>query len=123
MNKEKENKLILIPKMEKYMDYMINLIIKLPRTEKFSIGTEYKTSMYKMLENILYISKISEKKECLEIINKIDAQLNTQRILLRIMCKNKWIDNKKFNIVMEQIYEMGKIIGGLIKYYAKDLKK
>jgi len=123
MNEEKENKLILIPKMERYIDYMINLIIKLPRTEKFSIGTEYKTSMYKMLENILYISKLSDKRECLEIINKIDAGLNTQRIFLRIMCKNKWIDNKKFNIVMEQIYEMGKIIGGLIKYYAKDLKK
>ena len=123
MNKETENKLVLIPKMEKYIEYMINLIIKLPRTEKFSIGTEYKTSMYKMLENILYISKISDKRQCLEIINKIDALLNTQRILLRIMCKNKWIDNKKFNIVMEQIYEMGKIIGGLIKYYAKDIKK
>jgi len=123
MNEEKENKLILIPKMERYIDYMINLIIKLPRTEKFSIGTEYKTSMYKMLENILYISKLSDKRECLEIINKIDAGLNTQRIFLRIMCKNKWIDNKKFNIVMEQIYEIGKILGGLIKYYAKDLKK
>ena len=123
MNKETENKLVLIPKMERYIEYMINLIIKLPRTEKFSIGTEYKTSMYKMLENILYISKINDKKQCLEIINKIDAELNTQRIFLRIMCKNKWIDNKKFNIVMEQIYEMGKIIGGLIKYYAKDIKK
>ena len=123
MKNEKENKLILIPKIERYIHYMINLIIKLPRTEKFSIGTEYKTSMYKMLENILYISKLSDKRECLEIVNKIDALLNTQRIFLRIMCKNKWIDNKKFNIVMEQIYEMGKIIGGLIKYYAKDIKK
>ena len=123
MNKETENKLVLIPKMERYIEYMINLIIKLPRTEKFSIGTEYKTSMYKMLENILYISKINDKKQCLEIVNKIDSELNTQRIFLRIICKNKWIDNKKFNIVMEQIYEMGKIIGGLIKYYAKDIKK
>ena len=120
---ERENKLQLIPKTEKYIEYMINIIIKLPRTEKFSIGTEYKTSMYKMLENILLISKIEDKKKCLEIVNKIDAMLNTQRIFLRIMCKNKWIDNKKFNIVMEQIYEIGKIIGGLIKYYAKDIKK
>lgn len=115
MIKEKEEKLILIPKTEKYIEYMINLIIKLPRTERFSIGTEYKTSMYKMLENILLISKIEDKKKCIEILNKIDAKLNTQRMFLRIMCKNKWIDNKKFNIVMELIYEIGKIIGGLIK--------
>ena len=76
----KENKLILIPKMEKYISYMINLILKLPRTEKFSMGTEYKTSMYKMLENILYISKIEDKKEIINILNKIDAELNCQRI-------------------------------------------
>ena len=42
---------------------------------------------------------------------------------LLIMYKNKWIDEKKFNTSMEQIYELGKIIGGLIKYYGKNLKK
>lgn len=49
--------------------------------------------------------------------------LNTQRIFLRIMCNNKWIDEKKFNYVMDTIYEMGKIVGGLVKYYAKNNKK
>ena len=39
------------------------------------------------------------------------------------MFKNKWIDNKKFQISMNLIYEIGKILGGLIKYYAKDNKK
>ena len=42
MENKKENKLQLIPKAENYCAYIINLIIKLPRTEKFSIGTEYK---------------------------------------------------------------------------------
>ena len=120
--KIKENKLQLIPKTEKYIEYIIKLIFKLPRTEKFSIGNEYKISMYTMLKNIMYISKI-EKTQCLNILNQIDAELNTQRIYLRIMKNNKWIDERKFKIAMEQIYELGKILGGLIKYYAKDNKK
>ena len=123
MVKDKENKLILIPKRERYIEYMLNVIIKLPRTEKFSIGNEYKTSMYKMLKNILYISKISDKPKCLQIVNSIDAELNVQRIFLRIMQKNRWIDNKKFDVSMQMIYEMGKIIGGLVKYYAKNSKE
>ena len=122
-SKEKENKLILIPKTEKYIEYMLNIILKLPRTEKFSIGTEYKTSMYKMLQDILLISKIGKNENILYYLNMIDANLNTQRIYLRIMKKEKWIDIKKFNVAMEQIYEIGKILGGLIKYYAKDIKK
>ena len=40
------NQLVIIRKIEKYIEYMITILIKFPRTEKFSIGTEIKTSMY-----------------------------------------------------------------------------
>lgn len=124
MNKkeEKENKLLLIPKTENYIKYMLQLIVKLPRTEKFSMGTQYKESMYEMLKDILMISKI-ENKYIMKYLNKIDANINTQRILLRIMKSEKWIDEKKFQTAMAQIYEIGKILGGLIKYYAKNNKE
>ena len=149
---ERENKLALIPKAEKYIEYMLDVMIKLPRTEKFSIGTEYKQSMYQMLREIMLLNKTkniyklkdntklkiesTEKnnkdnlekqneykkylKEMINILNIIDSQLNTQRIYLRIMKKYKWIDEKKFKVAMELIYEVGKILGGLIKYYAKN---
>ena len=123
MNKKiEDNKLILIPKSENYIEYILDLIIKLPRTEKFSIGTEYKLSMYKMLEKIMYLKHINkdETENIIVILNEIDSLLNTQRIYLRIMKKYKWIDEKKFKIAMELIYENGKIVGGLIKYYAKN---
>lgn len=123
--KEKEEKLKLIPKVEKYIEYVLGIIIKLPRTEKFSIGTEYKSSMYKMLSNIMLLNKISKnrKEEIMNILNNIDASLSTQRIYLRIMYNNRWIDERKFKIAIEQIYEIGKILGGLIKYYAKNNKE
>ena len=99
---EKE-KLKLIPKSEKYIQYIIELIIKLPRTEKFSIGNEYKSSLYNMLENVMYLNKTIKIKnsnvksqndkndfmkkiieeECYEkikILNRIDSMLNCQRI-------------------------------------------
>ena len=123
--KIKENKLLLIPKVEKYIEYMIAVIIKLPRTEKFSKGKEYKTSMYQLLSNVMILNKIEKyrKKEILDVLNNIDAFLSTQRIYLRIMKSNRWIDEKKFKVAIEQIYEIGKILGGLIKYYAKDNKE
>lgn len=43
-------------------------------------------------------------------ISKINASLNVQRIYLRIMYKNRWIDVKKFDIAMSKIYEIGKIM-------------
>ena len=116
------NELTLIPKYEKYMQYIIEVIIKMPRTEKFNIGNEYKSIMYKTLENILYINKIEISKR-LYYLNLIDAELSTQRVMLRLMVQNKWIDEKKFKVSMEMLYEIGKILGGLIKQYAKNNKK
>ena len=123
-NNRKNNELAIIPKYEFYMEYMIEVILlKLPRTEKFSIGTEFKSIMYDTLKNIIFIEKIVPK-ERLYYLNKIDAELNVQRILLRIMKKNKWIDEKRFNYVMNTlIKEVGSILGGLIKYYAKNSTK
>ena len=66
---EKNNTLKLIPIYEKYMEYMIALILKLPRTEKFSIGTEFKTVMYETYRNIIYIQHI-ETKNRLFYLNK-----------------------------------------------------
>lgn len=122
MEKNKDNRLVIIVKIEKYIEYMLTILLKLPRTEKFSIGNEYKCSMYKLLEYILYVSKI-EKEQRLEYINKIDAELNCQRIYLRIMYKNKWINDKKFNVAITKIGEIGKMVGGLVKYYAKNNKE
>ena len=123
--KEKENKLLLIPKTEQYMEYVLQMLLKLPRTEKFSIGNEYKTSIYQMIYYIMFLNKIDkkDKKEILHILNQIDALLNTQRIYLRILKNNRWIDEKKFKVAIEQIYEIGKILGGLMKYYAKNDSK
>ena len=123
---KQEEILILIPKIEKYIKYMLNIILKLPRTEIINIGNEYKVSMYTMLSNAIYINKIgnnAEIKSKLEYLNKIDAELVLERIYLRLMLENKWIDEKKFKVAIELIYEIGKILGGLIKYYAKNNKK
>lgn len=119
---EQKNELILIPKYEKYMEYMLQVILKLPRTEKFNIGNEFKNVMYKMLENILYLNKIEISKR-LYYLNLIDAELNTQRTMIRIMFKSRWMDEKKYKVSMELLYEIGKIVGGLIKFYAKNNKK
>lgn len=40
----------LIPKIQEYVQYMLEIILRLPRVEKFSIGNEYKTSMYQILQ-------------------------------------------------------------------------
>ena len=95
---ETKRELTLIPKTENYIKYMLNIIMKLPRTEKFNIGNEYKNMMYIMLEDV-------------------------HRVFLRIMKDNRWIDEKKFSYSMSLLDELGRIVGGLLKAYAQNIKK
>ena len=84
-----------------------------------------------ILSNILGLKRICIKHGVCKVgiskrlyyLNLIDAELGTQRVMLRIMQKNKWMDEKKFRVSMEMLYEIGKILGGLIKQYAKNNKK
>lgn len=122
IDREGYPELKLIPKTENYIEYILELIMKLPRTEKFNIGNEYKISMYQMIESVLMINK-ADKSKRLYYLNKIDVSLNCQRIYLRIMHKKKWIDEKKFKVSIDKVTEIGKIVGGLIKYYAQNTKK
>lgn len=114
--------LTIIPKSEVYVRYMLDVLLKLPRTEKFSIGTDYKNIMYEMIRNIIYLSKV-EMEERYHYTIEIDALVQIQRIYLRLMKQNKWIDEKKFKISLDMLGEIGKINGGLIKYYGKNYKK
>lgn len=117
-NSEKDV-LQLIPKTQNYIEYIIDIIIKLPRTEKFNLGNEYKSNVYQMMSHIMYLTKIESSRK-LELLNQIDCQLNIQRIYLRIMYKYHWINEKKFKVAIEKIGEIGRILGGIIKYYGKN---
>ena len=96
------------------MEYMLEVVLlHLPRTEKYSIGTEFKSIMYNTFENIMFIEKIIAK-ERLYYLNKIDAGLNVQRALLRIMKKHNWIDswkvyNKTDEIMSNRIDEISSV--------------
>ena len=103
------NELTLIPKYEKYLEYMIEVILKLPRTEKFNIGNEFKLSMYETIEKILYLQKVEANKR-MYYLNLIDTKINCQRIYLRIMYKNRWIDNKKYEVAFSLLLEVEKNI-------------
>lgn len=87
---------------------------------KGKIEKNNKENLEKQNEYKKYLKEMINILNILNIFNIIDSQLNTQRIYLRILKKYKWIDEKKFRVAMELIYEIGKILGGLIKYYAKN---
>lgn len=112
----------LIPKYMDFLRYMLNVLEKLPRVEKFSMGNDFKSVMYKEVEEIMYIGKVA-KESRLDYINRADAMVAIQKEYLRVMYDRRMIDEKVFRIAISKIAEVGKMIGGLIKIYGTHYKK
>lgn len=114
MTKEKINILQFIPKYERYVEYEIEVYIKLPKIAKFNIGNRYIDNILKTLENIYLLQKVDTKKR-IEILGEIDAYFSFQRSCLRVIYKLRYIDEKKFNVSIRYLRELGMMLGGYIK--------
>ncbi len=111
------NVLQLIPKYERFVEYSIELVIKIPKVAKFNIGNRYINNILDTLKNIYLLTKVKkeDKKDRLVIINEIDACFSFQRSILRVMYKERYIDEKKFNVSIKYLKELGMMLGGYIK--------
>ena len=74
-------------------------------------------------DSIDYQVNLVALQEMEEAVPMTLRERRTQRVMLRLMVENRWIDEKKFRVSMEMLYEIGKILGELIKQYAKNNKK
>ena len=104
--------LILIPKTEEYVKYVFQILIKIPRIEKFNIGSEIKTSALQMLEYAHFINK--DRKDAYTYLNKIDALISYNRSMIRILNDEKSISSKNYETAINKLAELGRIIGGLL---------
>ena len=105
--------LILIPKLEDYVRYTFQILVKIPRVEKFNIGSELKTSSLKMLENAHFLNK--NRKNGYTYLNNIDALISYNKSMLRILNEEKSITKSNFTTSIDKLSEIGKIVGGLMK--------
>ena len=105
--------LILIPKLEDYVRYTFQILVKIPRVEKFNIGSELKTSSLKMLVNAHFLNK--NRKNGYTYLNNIDALISYNKSMLRILNEEKSITKSNFTTSIDKLSEIGKIVGGLIK--------
>lgn len=105
--------LILIPKTEEYVKYVFQILIKIPRIEKFNIGSEIKTSALQMLEYAHFINK--DRKDAYTYLNKIDALISYNRSMIRILNDEKSISSKNYETAINKLAELGRIIEGLLK--------
>lgn len=107
-----------MPLVHKIYDFykLFHEFIKLfPKIEKYSLGQKIENLTLDILE-ISLKTVYSPKQEKLSLLKEVDTKINLLKMLIRLANEIKVLDNKKYLISQEKLQEIGKMIGGWIRY-------
>jgi hypothetical protein len=117
-----KEELIIYQKYVDLIDYAYVLLIKYPKYEKFGICSEIRKNMFSTLQNILLISHEFDGSTKLKLLNELDALVGMHKFYIRFSYNKKYINSSNYMEWSKRINEIGKMIGGWYKYYAKAKK-
>lgn len=77
---------------------------------------QIKNSMFESLKLILRANKVYHNTGMrVDMLNQLDAEVQTQKVLVRLAHSNRYISNKNYMEWSCRLDEIGRILGGWIK--------
>lgn len=93
------------------------LLKNFPVAEKFSLNQEIKQSCDKLIRATVMANNLTVVKKRLEWLDEADAEKTLLLVLFGIAKNQKYITQKKLFELQGRLNEIGRIIGGLQKYF------
>ena len=104
-------------KAEIFLERDVYPLLKNPVAEKFSLNQEIKQSCYKLIRATVMANNLTVVKKRLEWLDEADAEKTLLLVLFGIAKNQKYITQKKLFELQGKLNEIGRIIGGLQKYF------
>ena len=88
---------------------------KFPKKDRYTIGARIENKLLEIIELIILATTKTGLSQML-ILNKADINLKVFRLFIRIANKTKSLPDTGFIEISEKTVEVGKMLGGWIKY-------
>lgn len=100
-------------KCEDMIMYAYVALKQFPKSERFALVVDIKRSMFRVHELIVRCNKSRDKKK---YIYDIDVELDILRSVVRMSAGLGFLPFKKYEILSGYLVEIGKMVGGWLKY-------
>lgn len=104
----------VITKTFDFIVYLIPVLEKFPRSQKYLVTDKLEMGAIKVLENLI-TAYYAEKKNKPELLRATNVELEKMRYMVRICHTLKYIDHHRYGVMSEKINEIGKMVGGWLK--------
>ena len=109
---------VLQKKTEIFLERDIYPLLKnFPASEKFSLCQEIKQSCYKLIRAAVMANNLTNVNRRLMWLDEADAEKTLLLVLLGVAKNQKYITQKKLLELQGKLEEIGRIIGGLQKFF------
>jgi four helix bundle protein len=101
--------LIIYQKMQELLEYGYVALRQFPKSEKYALGADIKSTMYKVLQYIIIANKRYYKKNTLQELDIAHEVLRRQIELAKTL---RFLPFKKYELIIMRVDEIGRLIGG-----------
>jgi hypothetical protein len=112
-NDANQNDLQIRQKCEAMIQYGYVALRQFPKHERHVLAAEIRLSMLRVLRLIVVTNKRYHKKTTLQ---DLDAELDLLRSMVRLAHSLQYMDTKKYEIWARHLAEIGRMVGGWIKW-------
>mgnify|MGYP002513741550 FL=1 len=109
--------LTILTKLHDMAKYAYPALAQFPKSEKFAIVVDIKRCMDAVMEKAIEASKQYHKKTTLQ---EMDVELEKLRHYLRLSHELGFLPPKKYEMLSRMVDEIGRMLGGWIKYTAEN---
>lgn len=114
MNKKDNTDTIIYQKYLELIYYTNDIVRKYPKSERFTLVNEMKSTIYIGLKCLLFGLKVYPKQEKLKYLNELDINLKLLQVHMRLSFKYKYISMQNYATWSTKVTEICNMLGGWI---------
>lgn len=103
-------------KCEDMIQYGYIALKQFPRSEKFTLASEIKNTMWRLLRYIVICNRRYFKKTTMQ---DVDAELDLLRAQIRLSMELGFLPFRKYEVWSRHVDEVGRMLGGWLKSLRK----
>ena len=85
-----------------------------PKSKRYSLGQKVDELSLNIIELVITAGYLPREQK-LPVLQKVSIKIDLLKILLRLAWETKCLDNNKYQQLVSQLLEIGKMLGGWIK--------
>lgn len=93
---------------------LYSCVTRFPKKDRFTIGQKSEQTTLKILE-LLFAANAAANQKRLVLLERVDLKLKILKTLIRLAHDVRALDQKKYLMLEEQLFEIGRMLGGWIK--------